>query len=296
MNIVIVGQGAIGLLWYHHLTKLASNTVNLLCSARATSTPEKTLFTDINNKTTIEPLLLANDEAICSADVILVCVKSYHLVSALTPLITRIKATASIVLCHNGMVNLKKLTAIPQPCYVLLTTHGSKVISDFHAQHTGTGQGNLGLISGTPDQQIEKKLVTVLSAALPPLALSADIKQKQWVKLAINCVINPLTAIDNIKNGEIIAPRFNQTVDNILQEVITVAASEGIHFSFNELKAQVLGVAKKTAENCSSMRSDIINKRKTEIDFINGYLVSIAKEAGIDVSENEALVRRVNAL
>ena len=44
------------------------------------------------------------------------------------------------------------------------------------------------------------------------------------------------------------------------------------------------------------MRSDILQHRKTEIDYINGYIINIAKEAGIPVPENERLLQQVKDL
>jgi 2-dehydropantoate 2-reductase len=293
LNIVIVGQGAIGLLWYHQLTKNANNHVSLLCSARITSEPTETLFTSIKNQVTRQPLILASNTALGTADTILFCLKSYHITSALESIIKQVSASATIIFCHNGMGAIEHLAALNQPCYTLLTTHGSKIISPFHAQHTGLGHNDLGLISGKPSSVIQEQTVKALSTALPSLTLSDNIKAKQWLKLAINCVINPITALDDVNNGQLLNDNYATIITQLLKEIITVAAYEGISFNLNDLRAQVLTVARKTANNCSSMRSDILQQRPTEIDYINGYIVSLAKKNGLFVPTNERLLQKV---
>jgi 2-dehydropantoate 2-reductase len=296
MNIVIVGQGAIGLLWYHQLVKNSANNVSLVCSIRTKSAPEHTLFTTIKGHTDRKRLIRANSEDLGNADIILVCVKSYHIESAVIALIQQISDSAAIILCHNGMGVLRHLPSLIQPCYTLLTTHGSKVIKPFHARHTGLGHSDFGLISGSANIAIQGKIITTLSKALPTLMLSNNIKEKQWLKLAINCVINPISAIDNVDNGELLNDKYAISIDKLLEEITALAAYEDIIFDLNELKAQVLAVAKKTAKNCSSMRSDILQKRPTEIDYINGYIVNLAKLAHLPVPENKKLTLQIKRL
>lgn len=298
MNIVIVGQGAIGLLWYHQLSKNSNNRVSLLCSARITSLPPEILFTDLENQTTTTPLTLANNTALSTADVILFCVKSYQISAALTSIINHINAKTTLIFCHNGMGAVNHLATLSQPCYALLTTHGSKIITPFHAQHTGLGHNDLGLINSSlnTEVELEEQIVNTLAIALPSLTLSDNIKAKQWLKLAVNCVINPITAIDNVNNGQLLSEKYTTLIEQLLKEVIAVAACEDIRFDFNELKAKVLLVARKTAENCSSMRSDVLHQRPTEIDYINGYIVKLAKNNKISVPKNEKMVRQVRKM
>jgi 2-dehydropantoate 2-reductase len=296
MNIVVIGQGAIGLLWYHHLTKVQENSVSLSCSSSANSVPKHYHFTDINNHSEQVLLTLATNTTFANADLILLCVKSYQVKAALAALNNKISAQAIIVFCHNGMGAYQDLVKLQQPCLALLTTHGCKVTRPFHAQHTGLGHHDLGLITGDIRPSIRDELIATLAQALPTLTFTEAIKDKQWLKLAINSVINPITAIENINNGQLLDDRFKSLISQLIGEIIAVAAYENINFDFNELQATILQVAKNTANNCSSMRSDILQKRKTEIDYINGYIVNLARKAGLGVPQNEKIIQQVKAL
>jgi 2-dehydropantoate 2-reductase len=296
MNIVVIGQGAIGLLWYHHLTKVQENSVSLSCSSSANSVPKHYHFTDINNHSEQVLLTLATNTTFANADLIMLCVKSYQVKAALAALNNKISAQAIIVFCHNGMGAYQDLVKLQQPCLALLTTHGCKITRPFHAQHTGLGHHDLGLITGDIRPSIRDELIATLAQALPTLTFTEAIKDKQWLKLAINSVINPITAIENINNGQLLDDRFKSLISQLIDEIIAVAAYENINFDFNELQATILQVAKNTANNCSSMRSDILQKRKTEIDYINGYIVNLARKAGLGVPQNEKIIQQVKAL
>jgi len=296
MNIVIIGQGAIGLLWYHHLAKISTNAVSLACSSRTKAIPSHYRFTDLDKQSALLPLTAANNTTFAEAELILVCVKSYQVSAAVQAFNNKITSEAVIVFCHNGMGAFDDISSLSQAACALLTTHGCKINRPFHAQHTGTGHNDLGLISGSVAASVRDNIAATLTQALPTLALTDNIKAKQWLKLAINCVINPLTAIDNIDNGQLLNDKYQQIVTALINEVIAVARLEGIKFEAKSLEAKVWQVATDTASNCSSMRSDILRQRKTEINYINGYLVNLAKKHGILVPENEKLLQQIKAL
>ena len=57
-----------------------------------------------------------------------------------------------------------------------------------------------------------------------------------------------------------------------------------------------MDVIKKTGENTNSMLSDIRNKRKTEIDFITGKIISLAEQLDIEVPHNKEVYDKIIAL
>lgn len=296
MKIVIVGQGAIGLLWYHHLAKSPTNSISLSCSSRAKDIPRYYRFTDINNQSLQLPLAIADTNALAEAELILLCVKSYQVNAAIEAIKHQISSKTIIICCHNGMGAYRDYSLLNQPTLALLTTHGCKINHPFHAQHTGIGHSDIGLIHGDITPSILEHTLQILTKALPTLTFTNTIKEKQWLKLAINCVINPITAIENIDNGQLMDDKFMPKIAAIINEIITVAAYENVNFDFSSLQAEILQVIRNTAINCSSMRLDILQQRKTEIDYINGYIINLAKQSGLDVPTNEMLLQQVKAL
>ena len=140
------------------------------------------------------------------------------------------------------------------------------------------------------------RLKNLLNSAMPKVLFHENIMEKQWIKLAINCVINPITALNNIDNGEVLADKYSSDIEKILREIITVATACGINLIYDELIVLVKTVAKNTGKNCSSMRSDILNKQKTEVDYINGYIHKLGLEFNIATPENSNLWQQISAL
>jgi 2-dehydropantoate 2-reductase len=137
---------------------------------------------------------------------------------------------------------------------------------------------------------------TLMNKTLPPVALSNNILHALWSKLAVNAVINPLTALNNVPNLAICDESYSELIHDICQEFVAVARACGEHFDLSEVKDKVMQIAEATGSNFSSMHQDVQYKRETEIDAINGYIVSMAKKKGISVPTNTLLVERVKAL
>ena len=116
----------------------------------------------------------------------------------------------------------------------------------------------------------------------------AEMERTLWYKLAANCVINPLTAIHQCTNGELLnITNFESTMSSILSEVSAVAREVAQDtFETKSLKAFVDQVISDTMENKSSMLQDVLTHRKTEIDYLNGYVVSAGRKHGIECPVN----------
>jgi 2-dehydropantoate 2-reductase len=142
----------------------------------------------------------------------------------------------------------------------LSITHTSIVITD------------IGLSSGNADIKKQQALTNLLNKALPSVELHKNIIEKQWLKLAVNCVINPITALHNINNGQVNNDVFTVQIKEILTELVLVAKCEGIHLNIDLLIKTVSLVATATAKNSSSMRCDVLAHKQTEINYINGYI------------------------
>ncbi len=106
-------------------------------------------------------------------------------------------------------------------------------------------------------------LAEVLQSVLPDVAWHNNIHSAIWRKLAVNCVINPLTALKGCKNGDL--RDYTQEVAAICREVAAVMEREGIHTSAENLLFYVEQVIESTAENISSMLQDVRAQRHTEI-------------------------------
>ncbi len=102
-------------------------------------------------------------------------------------------------------------------------------------------------------------------------------------KLLINAVINPLTAIWRIPNGELLASEGRlQLMRELFREATMVYDACGVTYD-EDAWDNILEVCRITAGNISSMLADVLASRTTEIRWINGSLVEMAERTGTSV-------------
>ncbi|WP_373958671.1 2-dehydropantoate 2-reductase [Vibrio gigantis] len=282
MNITIVGPGAIGSLWAIKLFQ-AGHNVSLWSRSSAPSVDlsldEQTSLSFSNN----------NIEKLSESDLVIVTVKAWQVKEATIPLLQYLDPDTILMFMHNGMGAVDEIaTQIDvHPVVLASTTQAAFKPDRSSVSHTGLGQTQLGAFN-LKGQQCTF-LVDVLEHALPTVNWNPEIKTALWTKLAINCAINPLTGLEQVKNGELANQRFVEVLNSIIRELTQVMQAEGIACSFDELEASVNTVIQATANNNSSMKQDMFYQRKTEIDFITGYLIKTALKHQIEVPINQRL-------
>jgi 2-dehydropantoate 2-reductase len=141
----------------------------------------------------------------------------------------------------------------------------------------------------------QKMMETQMNAAGFRTHLSNQMKGIVWNKLIINSVINPLTALLRIRNGELplTEPR-RQLMRGLLAEAREAAAGEGVP-TRDDLWEQIVQVCANTAANSSSMLQDVAEGRKTEIAWINGAMIGLARLRGIPMPLHETICRLIEA-
>ncbi|MBJ6894662.1 2-dehydropantoate 2-reductase [Vibrio cholerae] len=289
MNIVVLGPGAVGSLWALHLHRAGHQVA--LWSRQSQPTLELQLDDS-------EPVLFSNQslEILANADLLLITVKVWQVEAALLPLLPHLNRDTILLFMHNGMGAVEAISE-SLACFPVLfatTTHGALKTTLNQVRHTGFGQTQVG-----PFNALGARcdfIADVLQHALAPVTWSPDIQHALWRKLAVNCAINPLTAIHQCANGALVAPEFTPIITAILDEVTTVMQAEAISVEAEALRDGVYQVIQATAANLSSMHQDVFHRRPTEIDFITGYVVRKGEQHGIATPVNSELYQQIKTL
>ncbi len=225
---------------------------------------------------------------------LLVFTKAYDVAPALAGIGHRLGANSRVILMANGMGYAQQLhPRLPtlRPAFGT-STQGAHRGSGAQVQHAGHGATRLGMpgVPKAPDW------FAPLEQALPDCRWESDINSALWRKLAINCAINPLTALHHCLNGELAArPALAQQVRALCAEISTVGAAAGQQAALAGLQEQVFAVIHATAGNRSSMLQDLSSGRRTEVSYINGFLVQQARQHGIAAPLNQALLQAITA-
>jgi len=292
VNITILGPGAVGSLWACYLQK-AGHNVSLWTRK---STPSE-LSLSLNAQENSSHSFSCNDkESLIHCDLLFITVKAWQVESALLPLLPLLSQETILLFMHNGMgaIDNIKEKINHHPILQATTTHGALKENNHTVKHTGLGHTVIGPFNllGNQCQFIQD----VLTHSLPSIEWNSGIEIALWKKLAINCAINPLTAIHQCKNGQLSQPDIHQDVIRICSEVQQVLQQENVEWTETELVSMVNQVISATSENYSSMNRDCFYQRKTEIDNITGYLLQKAEQHGISAPTNQTLYNQIKQL
>lgn len=128
--------------------------------------------------------------------------------------------------------------------------------------------------------------------------ITSNIEWYRWLKLAINSVINPITAITRKPNRVIYENKYAEKLARMILEELVEAAKywDKIEFDLDRLLNYVIRIARVTRDNYSSMLQDVVNKRRTEIDYINGWITRVLEEMGREKTVNKTIVEIVHAI
>ena len=242
-----------------------------------------------------------------SIEQLIICTKAHNTIDAFISIQPKISPTGSITLLQNGLGNHEKiaqlLDQIPEflgRLFLASTTEAAKKTSANSLQHTGIGEIHFGLYkSYTPDPN--EPTLDHPFHHLKNTAYTQDIERILWRKLMVNCAINPLTVKFNCLNGDLLnIEEAISLIRGICKEAALVAEKLG---KFNGESSEeisesafknVLAVLHNTHANSSSMREDVLKGRETEIAYINGYLVKLARQHSLDAPLNITLTSFIN--
>jgi 2-dehydropantoate 2-reductase len=100
-----------------------------------------------------------------------------------------------------------------------------------------------------------------------------------------------------LRNGELLEyPETREIMRSAVEEAAAVAKTKGIQVKWPDPVGQTERVCQATAINYSSMLQDVLNHKRTEIDFINGAIVREGESLGIPVPVNKTLTLLVKAM
>lgn len=249
-----------------------------------------------------------NKQVLGKNDILLLPLKVYQLENALIQWRPFLHPQTPVVLMHNGLGGYEiaqNILPVSQPLALATTSHGAmkqQTKQQCHLVYTGRGATQLGVAPHLMSPQMGhtppwlKNVEYALNRVMPPVKHCLDIMPALWSKLAVNSVINPLTALHNVPNLDISTDQFKQQRQQLCKEFVQVANACGFNFNADEVEQRVIEIACLTGKNYSSMHQDVVHKRTTEIDAINGYLVNMAQKKGIEVPLNTLLVEQIKAL
>lgn len=144
-----------------------------------------------------------------------------------------------------------------------------------------------------------ESVAALLSGHGLPTAPSENIRHDIWKKLMANIGLSAPSAIADLDIGQLFQlPEMRETIYAAIDEAVQVAQADGFDFDSSEARSvleKIVGPGG-SSRNKSSLCVDLLNRRRTEIDYINGAVVRCGRIHGIPTPVNATLVAAVKAL
>jgi 2-dehydropantoate 2-reductase len=307
MNILIAGLGALGTV-HACLLKKAGHAVHAL-------TREKYLDA-LRDRTVRVSGIWGSHEAVLDGihasidrvrnilfDLIILTVKAYDTaptIKQLEPLVGR----DTLVLCaQNGYGNYETVADAVGREHTLLARviFGVKLLSPGRAEVTVIADATrIGQPHGAVPKERVAAVASAINAAGIPAAYAENIAAILWDKILYNAALNPLGAILECTYGQLADnPATRALMDRIIDEIFVVCNAHGIALNWKTADDYrghfYTRLVPPTAAHYPSMYYDLKACKRIEIDALNGAVVRLAREKGMDAPVNETIVRLMTA-
>ena len=299
MKIVIMGAGAMGSLFGGLLSfsgeevwlvDVRKEIVDLINAVGVTMEREGKIQIVGANATT-------DPASIGRADLVMLMVKTYHTEQAVSDALAVQDDGTVFLTLQNGLGNEETICKKVDRKKVMVgvTGHGATLRGPSHILHAGKGNTYLGVLDPSLEDRA-REIAKAFQEAEIETEVTSAIEEHIWNKLFANVGINALTALTDMKNGELLDhPETLRLMEALVKEAVEVARKKGIRVEGDPVE-RTKQVAEATRKNRSSMGQDFDYRRQTEIDAINGALVREAERLGIAVPLNQAIMDLVKVI
>ncbi len=248
-------------------------------------------------------------------DAALLLMKAGQVIDAAQKTLPLLGPNGYVVTLQNGIVEDAVAGIVGEARIVSgIVGWGGTFVSPGVYEKTGPGAIHIGELSGEITDRI-RSLEGLLRAACP-VVVSDNILGALWAKLGINCTITTMGALTGETLGAMLKDcRVRDAFLDIYREVVDTAEALGVELEpivanpkllylrkdaglFTRFIKDTLTriVGRKYGKLKSSSLQSLERGRKTEIDYLNGYVVKKAREAGVDAPLNTAVVRIIKEI
>ncbi len=297
--IYVLGAGSLGLLYASRLARTGKTVTLLVKPSQANALGLGITLREGEAALAKRVFVRVKSEANAEVHIhqLIIATKAGQAAAALEKWQGCLANNAEIVMLQNGLGSQAEIAAMLTPSQTLLAasvTEGAYLEALGAVVHASKGKTQLGRWSG-PDQGAAARWVSRLTIAGLAAEPVAAIRPVLWHKLAVNAVINPLTALNKVENGALASRDYKPQVDALCAELLQVFKRLGIAEPEGGLAYRVEQVILSTAANRSSMLQDITAGKKTEIDYITGALLKAATALKLELPTHQTMYNAIKA-
>jgi 2-dehydropantoate 2-reductase len=299
VKMCIVGCGAIGSIFGAHLARVEDVEVHAydVSKEHMRAISERGLRISGAADFTVKLHATSNAREIPRCDFGIVATKSTHTKGAIEQTAHIFDDSSAVCSVQNGVGNEEILAQHVRYVIRGTTFPAGHVIEPGHVGFDINGDTWIGPFepTNTPYERVERLAELLNRGGLRVVPLR-DARGAQWTKLIFNASTNPVGALTLLHHGA--ATRFAPTgglFNSLIAEGEAVAKALGIRLH-GDPRALVQKGANAPGKHKASMLQDILAKRQTEVDFMNGAIADLGEKMGVPTPLNRALWQLVKGL
>lgn len=299
MKIAVIGSGSMGSIYSGLLSQ--KNEVYLVSRNKVVIDTIKERGIKIEYEENLNyyyPKIVSDTDYIGTVDLIILFVKSLASKQALEDNKNLIGPHTKIMTLQNGAGHEELLLEFVSKEQIIIgtTEDNGQVLGPGHIKRGGSGITNIGMVVKDDEQYLEKVQNAFESSGLK-VNIYDNIQQLIWDKLFTNTSLSSITAILQADMGFIAENKYAWNLTKgLIEEAINVANSKGLKFDEKEIIERVYTTSINNPKGFTSIRADILNGRKTEVDTISGAVLKEAKRLKIKVPLHEFVVDTIHAM
>ena len=299
MKITVIGAGAMGSVYGGHLSR--KHQVYLV-----DTNPD--IVTQINREglkidedgvmNTYHPTVVTGTEGLGEMDLVILFVKSIYSRAALAGNQGVIGEKTRLLTLQNGAGHediLKEF--VPEDRVIIGTTEDNgAVLAPGHVRRGGVGNTDVGMLTEDREEFLPQ-LKEAFDSCGFQVKIHENIQYLIWDKLFTNVSLSAVTGILQVDMGFIAENEYAwKLTKTLIHEAIAVAGALGLSFDEEAVTERVRQTAIGNPAGCTSIRADLRDGRRTEVNTISGSVVTAAGRCGVSVPSHEFVVNMVHAM
>lgn len=293
MKVGVMGTGATGG-YFGGLLALAGVNAHFVARGKHYRAILEDGLQIVSNQETYHALIHVTPEPdeIGPVDLLLFCVKSYDTEYAARIIEPMVVQDTVIMSLQNGIDNIDKLIQLYGQDKVIAGTAfiEASIASPGVIAHMGRpGRIVFGEITGERTKRAETILELFRGAGIDG-ELSDDIQRVLWEKFLFICAVHGVSTLSRAPLGLVLGiPESRELVVGVMREVEALARRRGV-----ALPEDAVDEAMRLAEGYRSnfkpsMLRDLEWRRSIEIEALNGMVVKMGKECGLETPFNHTI-------
>lgn len=299
MKVCVVGCGAVGSIFAAHLARKGEAEVYAydVAEKHVEAIRKKGLRLSGAADFTAPVHATTNAKEIPTCDFGIVATKSTHTRGAIEQTKNIFNENSAVCSVQNGVGNEEIIAENVKYVIRGTTFPAGHIIEPGHVGYDIAGDTWIGPFepTHTPMDRVTELAQLLSRSGLNVIALE-DARGAQWTKLIFNASTNPVGALTLLHHGAATRlPATGELFNALISEGEAVAKAMGIKLH-GDPRAMVQKGANAPGKHNASMLQDVLAKRQTEVDFMNGAIVNWGEKHSVPTPLNKTMWALIKGL